>query len=105
MPSTPSGARAVSGHERTCQRDQQDLCECLLPRAERGRCHSMTDFAVRALDEAEFRPACDVFRRAMHLGPATDEQWRSVASAYTVGRAFGAFVDRTVIGTAMSLPS
>src|SRR5437660_165664 len=42
MPSTPSGARAVSGHERTCQRDQQDLRECLLPRAERGRCHCMS---------------------------------------------------------------
>src|SRR2546430_10968620 len=63
MPFTPSGARVVSGHERACQRDQQDPCECLLPRAERGWCHSVSTFKSLSIAMAKgfYRDRATVF--------------------------------------------
>ncbi|GAA2677233.1 MULTISPECIES: GNAT family N-acetyltransferase [Actinosynnema] len=66
----------------------------------------MTDHDIRVLqDEAHYRAAHTVFRRALLHGPATDELWKVVLDSYEPGRALGAFDGDEVIGSAQSFPS
>ncbi|MFD1150968.1 GNAT family N-acetyltransferase [Saccharothrix hoggarensis] len=65
----------------------------------------MTDHDVRVLDESEFRAAHTLFRGALHHPPAPDDTWKLVRESYEPGRAFGAFVDGELVGTAQSFPS
>ncbi|MFS8098856.1 GNAT family N-acetyltransferase [Lentzea alba] len=61
---------------------------------------------IRVLnDEAQFRAHTSVFRRAMHWGPPTDEQWEVVRPSYEPGRALAAFDGDEMIGTTMSFGS
>src|SRR5436305_3967676 len=59
----------------------------------------VSDYTVRTLRPDEHRRANALFRSALHVGPATDEQWRYVERAYQPGRVLGAF-DTELIGTA-----
>ena len=65
----------------------------------------MTDFVVRALEDAEFRTSSDVFRGSLHSEPFSDEHWKYVVKEYEPGRTFGAFADGRLVGTAMSFGS
>lgn len=58
---------------------------------------------VKTLDEGEFRAAHTVFRGSMHRGPAEDSVWEIARTSYEPGRAFGAYVGGTLVGTTMSL--
>ena len=61
---------------------------------------------IRVLnDEAQFRAHATVFRRAMHWGPPTDEQWQVVLPSYEPGRALAAFEGDEMIGTTQSYAS
>ncbi|NGY60930.1 GNAT family N-acetyltransferase [Lentzea sp. NEAU-D13] len=64
----------------------------------------MTDIRVLN-DEAQFRAHATVFRRAMHWGPPTDEQWQVVLPSYEPGRALAAFEGDEMIGTTQSYAS
>jgi predicted acetyltransferase len=61
---------------------------------------------IRVLsEEAQFRAHTTVFRRAMHWGPPTDEQWPVVLPSYEPGRALAAFDGDEMIGTTQSYAS
>jgi predicted acetyltransferase len=61
---------------------------------------------IRVLnDEAQFRAHATVFRRAMHWGPPTDEQWQVVLPSYEPGRVLAAFEGDEMIGTTQSYAS
>lgn len=61
----------------------------------------MSDYSVRVLRSDEHRAACDLFYRALHRGPITDEAWERHQYAFQPGRALGAF-DSAMIGTTRS---
>ena len=61
----------------------------------------MTDYTVRTLRPDEIRRAADLFRAALHVAPAKDEDWVYAERMYQPGRTFGAFDDE-LIGTARS---
>jgi predicted acetyltransferase len=65
----------------------------------------VTDFVIRLIGEAERRAAQDMFLGAMHWAPTTDERWPYLERLYEPGRAFGAFIDGKVIGSALSFGS
>ena len=65
----------------------------------------VTDFRVRVLDEAEHRPAYNLFRRSVHSAAVSDQRWACMARFYEPGRAWGAFTASRLIGTAMSFGS
>lgn len=61
---------------------------------------------IRVLtDEGQFRAHTTVFRRAMHYGPPTDEQWQIARSSYEPDRALAAFDGDEMIGTTQSFGS
>jgi predicted acetyltransferase len=61
---------------------------------------------IRVLsDEAQFRAHSTVFRRAMHWGPPTDEDWQVVLPSYEPGRVLAAFDGDEMIGTTQSYGS
>lgn len=64
----------------------------------------MTEIRVLT-DEAQFRAHSTVFRRAMHWGPPTDEQWPVVLPSYEPGRVLAAFDGDEMIGTTQSFAS
>jgi len=58
---------------------------------------------IRVLDdEAQFRAHTTVFRRAMHWGSPTDDDWKVVLPSYEPGRALAAFDGDEIVGTAQS---
>jgi predicted acetyltransferase len=65
----------------------------------------VTDFCVRVLDEAEHRPAYNLFRRSVHSPAVSDQRWACQAQFYELGRVWGAFTAGRLIGTAMSFRS
>lgn len=65
----------------------------------------MTGFSVRLLDQAEHRPAYDLFRASLHVGPVGDQRWGCMAHSYEPGRVWGSFAGGRMVGTAMSFPS
>lgn len=50
----------------------------------------MTTVATRVLAEDEHRAANDLFRAALHVAPATDDEWARLRPAYQPGRTLGA---------------
>jgi predicted acetyltransferase len=61
---------------------------------------------IRVLhDEAQFRAHMTLFRRAMHWGPPTDEQWPVVLPSYEPDRVLAAFDGDEMIGTTQSYGS
>jgi predicted acetyltransferase len=62
----------------------------------------VADHDIRVLDESNVRTAHTLFRGTLHSGPATDEKWEVAKGTYDPGRAFGAFQDEEMVGTAMS---
>ncbi|WP_439656563.1 GNAT family N-acetyltransferase [Lentzea sp. HUAS TT2] len=61
----------------------------------------MTEIRVLT-DEAQYRDHSTLFRRAMHWGPPTDEQWSIVLPSYEPGRVLAAFEGDEMIGTTQS---
>ncbi|MFF5987394.1 GNAT family N-acetyltransferase [Prauserella flavalba] len=64
----------------------------------------MTDHRTRVLREDEVRAANTLFRAALHMKPAPDEEWDRTRHAYQPGRTLGVF-DDALIGTARSTDS
>ncbi|MET8764749.1 GNAT family N-acetyltransferase [Lentzea sp. NPDC004782] len=64
----------------------------------------MTEIRVLS-DEAQFRAHATVFRRAMHWGPPTDEQWDVIRPSYGPDRVLAAFDGDEMIGTTQSYAS
>lgn len=64
----------------------------------------MTDIRVLN-DEAQFRAHATVFRRAMHWGPPTDDDWKVVLPSYEPDRVLAAFDGDEIIGTTQSYGS
>jgi predicted acetyltransferase len=62
----------------------------------------MSDFAVRVLDESDFRPAQNMFRRALHNPPVTENEWNALSPALAPGRFLGAISGGEIVGTAYS---
>ncbi|MBE9376460.1 GNAT family N-acetyltransferase [Saccharopolyspora sp. HNM0983] len=62
----------------------------------------MSEHEVRALSPSEFRQAHDLFLRALHLPPSTDERWVQTATRFEQGRVLGAFARGELCGTARS---
>lgn len=58
----------------------------------------MTEIRVLT-DEAQYRAHNTLFRRAMHWGPPTDEQWAITLPSYEPGRALAAFEGDEMVGT------
>ncbi|HEX6341472.1 GNAT family N-acetyltransferase [Umezawaea sp.] len=65
----------------------------------------MADHDIRVLDESNYRTAHSLFRGSLHSAPAEDDRWEHVKRSYDPGRAFGAFQDDEMIGTAQSWPA
>jgi predicted acetyltransferase len=63
------------------------------------------DFEVRVLAESELREAITVFRRTLHSGAPSDEEWAHFDGKFTVDRYLGAIADGEIIGSAGSFPS
>ncbi|MEV6718319.1 GNAT family N-acetyltransferase [Lentzea sp. NPDC051208] len=61
----------------------------------------MTEIRVLT-DEAQYRAHNTLFRRAMHWGPPTDEQWPTTLPSYESGRVLAAFEGDEMIGTTQS---
>ena len=58
---------------------------------------------IRVLsDESQYRAHNTLFRRAMHWGPPTDEQWKVTLPSYEPGRVHAAFEGDEMIGTTQS---
>jgi predicted acetyltransferase len=58
---------------------------------------------IRVLtDEAQYRAHSTLFRRAMHWGPPTDEQWPVVLPSYEPGRVLAAFEGDEMVGSTQS---
>ncbi|SFQ96782.1 Predicted acetyltransferase [Lentzea waywayandensis] len=64
----------------------------------------MTEIRVLT-DEAQYRAHSTLFRRAMHWGPPTDEQWPIVLPSYEPGRVLAAFEGDEMVGTTQSFGS
>ncbi len=64
----------------------------------------MTDIRVLT-DEAQFRAHNTLFRRAMHWGPPSDEQWPVTLPSYEPERVLAAFDGDEMIGTTQSFGS
>ncbi|ANZ42053.1 hypothetical protein BBK82_45105 [Lentzea guizhouensis] len=64
----------------------------------------MTEIRVLT-DEAQFRTHNGVFRRAMHWGPPTDEQWEVTKPSYEPGRVHAAFDGDEMVGTTQTFGS
>ncbi|HUQ56613.1 GNAT family N-acetyltransferase [Lentzea sp.] len=64
----------------------------------------MTEIRVLT-DEAQYRAHSTLFRRAMHGGPPTDEQWSVTLPSYEPDRALAAFDSVEMIGTTQSYGS
>ncbi|GAA3628557.1 GNAT family N-acetyltransferase [Lentzea roselyniae] len=64
----------------------------------------MTDIRVLS-DEAQFRAHTTVFRRAMHWGPPSDDDWKVVQPSYEPDRVLAAFDGDEMIGTTQSYAS
>jgi predicted acetyltransferase len=62
----------------------------------------MTDRCVRTLDPAEHRLANRLFRAALHVPPAGDDEWDRAEGGYQPGRVLGAFESDVLVGTARS---
>jgi predicted acetyltransferase len=61
---------------------------------------------IRVLnDEAQFRAHTTVFRRAMHWGPPSDDDWKVVQPSYEPDRALAAFDGDEIVGTTQSYGS
>ncbi|WP_158102886.1 GNAT family N-acetyltransferase [Lentzea kentuckyensis] len=61
---------------------------------------------IRVLhDEAQFRAHTTVFRRAMHMAPPSDDDWKVVLPSYEPDRVFAAFEGDEIIGTTQSYSS
>ncbi|USX55714.1 GNAT family N-acetyltransferase [Lentzea sp. HUAS12] len=58
----------------------------------------MTEIRVLS-DEAQYRAHNTLFRRAMHWGPPTDEQWAVTLPSYEPGRVLAAFEGDEMVGT------
>jgi predicted acetyltransferase len=65
----------------------------------------VADFEIRVVQPAEYRDAHTVFGGSVHGGPADDDRWKQVESAYEDGRTFGAFEGGQLIGTCQSFAS
>ncbi|MFD4637184.1 GNAT family N-acetyltransferase [Lentzea sp. NPDC058436] len=61
----------------------------------------MTEIRVLS-DEAQYRAHSTLFRRAMHWGPPTDEQWPVVLPSYEPGRVLAAYEGDEMVGTTQS---
>jgi predicted acetyltransferase len=61
----------------------------------------VTDIRVLT-DEAQYRAHTTLFRRAMHWGPPTDEQWPVVLPSYEPGRVLAAYEGDEMVGTTQS---
>ncbi|RDI21610.1 GNAT family N-acetyltransferase [Lentzea flaviverrucosa] len=61
----------------------------------------MTEIRVLT-DEAQYRAHNTLFRRAMHWGPPTDEQWPATLPSYEPGRVLAAFEGDEMVGTTQS---
>ncbi|MCX2947837.1 GNAT family N-acetyltransferase [Lentzea sp. NEAU-D7] len=64
----------------------------------------MTEIRVLT-DESQYRAHNTLFRRAMHWGPPTDEQWPAVLPSYGDGRVLAAFEGDEMVGTTQSFDS
>ncbi|HEX7301351.1 GNAT family N-acetyltransferase [Lentzea sp.] len=64
----------------------------------------MTDIRVLT-DEPQYRAHNTLFRRALHWGPPTDEQWSVTLPSYEPDRALAAFDGDEMIGTTQSFGS
>ena len=61
---------------------------------------------IRVLDdEAQFRAHTTVFRRAMHWGPPSDDDWKVVRPSYEPDRVLAAFDGDEMVGTTQSYGS
>ncbi|WP_424186188.1 GNAT family N-acetyltransferase [Actinokineospora sp. G85] len=57
---------------------------------------------VRALGEDDLRASHALFLRSLLVEPAKDAEWEVLARSYQPGRTFGAYLDGTLAGTAMT---
>lgn len=64
----------------------------------------MTEIRVLS-DEAQFRAHTTVFRRAMHMAPPSDDDWKVVRPSYEPDRALAAFDGDDMVGTTQSYGS
>lgn len=64
----------------------------------------MTEIRVLT-DEAQYRAHSTLFRRAMHWGPPSDEQWPVVLPSYEPDRVHAAFDGDEMVGTTQSYGS
>ncbi|MET9232588.1 GNAT family N-acetyltransferase [Lentzea sp. NPDC003310] len=61
---------------------------------------------IRVLtDDAQYRAHNTLFRRAMHWGPPTDDQWKLTQPSYEDGRVHAAFEGDTMVGSTQSFAS
>lgn len=65
----------------------------------------VTDREVRILRPSELRAAQELFRRALHTAPNTDEQWERSEPGYRDSVVVGAFDGGSMVGTARALDS
>ncbi|WP_243788771.1 GNAT family N-acetyltransferase [Saccharopolyspora gloriosae] len=66
----------------------------------------MSEVDVRPLAESEYRQANDLFLASLNVPErSSEERWRRSVTRYEPGRAFGAYLDGELSGTAMSLSS
>ena len=64
-----------------------------------------TGLTFRPVAADQLRGSYDLFRVAVHDGPASDEHWAVMARAHVADRTFGAFDGDRQIGTATSIPA
>ena len=64
----------------------------------------MTDFRIRRLGDDDFRAAHTMFRGALHVGPAPDDQWEYARQSYSADNTWGAFDGTALIGTTQAFP-
>jgi predicted acetyltransferase len=62
----------------------------------------MAELDIRVLAPSEHRAANALFRAALHVPAASDQQWEQVKDIYAASRTLGAFADGTLVGTAGS---
>jgi predicted acetyltransferase len=64
-----------------------------------------TGLSFRPVAADQLRGSYDLFRAAVHEGPASDEHWAVMARVHVADRTFGAFDGDRQIGTATSFPA
>ncbi|WP_156755968.1 GNAT family N-acetyltransferase [Actinokineospora pegani] len=57
---------------------------------------------VRPLGEDDLRASYELFLRSLLVNPVKDAEWEVLVRSYQPGRAFGAYLDGTLAGTAMT---